>query len=237
MAKKAVVKKEPKAQAEEIKITKILGKAYLNGLVSMVCLGKKGEFQVKDSNGNILVIYGGSKTEQFKEEIGVFNVGLLLDILKTTEKPDITYEDGVLTIKEGSKTFEYLTADPGVIFTAYNPKPGEHIQAKLKKIDKFTELVLPDEQKAEIMKGMSVLKDTSVVFIENDIFGVGGEHENKYRVQMPGFLAEGRITLPKKELQEILSACEGAVTMEIREGGVPVVVREKDLTYIINQQG
>lgn len=209
---------------------KVLEKANLGGIVPMVKLGKKGEFDVWDSDKCVRVIYAGGAKELFDEEIGIFNLGLLLDILKTMAEPKISYKDGVLTLKEGGKTFEYLTADPGVVYTAHKKEKGES------KAVIATTIYLSVEQIKDILKGASVLKDASIVIIEGNSINIGGENENKYQLKLEKGAAVARIILPKKAFQAVLSACEGEVTIGIRPDGAPVVVEEKDLVYIINQQ-
>lgn len=226
----------------------VLSKASLGGLVTMVKIGKKGEFEVQDVNKTILVSYDGGKEELFKEEIGIFNLALLLDILGFADEPKVTYgKDGVLTVKAGSQSFEYMTADPGVIFTTYNmdEKKEPHIMDKLKKAGKATVIKMSPEVVKEILKGMSVLKDATVAFFDGNTFGVGSDNENKYRAKLDkGIEAPEKIKLPKKELQAILTACEGVpegkgkesmniVTIELRGDGAPVVIKEKDLTFVL----
>jgi hypothetical protein len=211
----------------------------------MVRLGKKGEFETQDVNKTVLVAYDGGKEELFKEEIGIFNLALLLDILGFADDPKVTYgKDGVLTVKVGSQSFEYMTADPGVIFTTYNPgdKKEPHIMDKLKKAGKPTVIQMSPEIVKEILKGMSVLKDATVAFFDGNTFGVGGENENKYRAKFEkGVESPEKIKLPKKELQAILTVCEGVakgkdvsyITIELRGDGAPVVIKEKDLTFVL----
>jgi hypothetical protein len=228
----------------------VLSKANLGGLVMMIKLGKKGEFEVQDANKTLLVSYDGEKDEVFKEEIGIFNLGMLLDILGFADEPKISYaKDGVLTVKAGNQSFEYMAADPSVIFTAYRPEKGEHILDKMKKAGKPVVIQMSAEVVKEILKGMSVLKDATVAFFEGNTFGVGGENENKYRAKLIDKTAQApeKIKLPKKELQAIFTACEGVregkgkeavdvVTIELRGDGAPVVIREKDLTFVLWRQ-
>lgn len=232
-------------------IKNVLSKASLGGLVTMVRLGKKGEFEVQDVNKTVLVMYAGGKEDIFKEEIGIFNLALLLDILGFADDPKITYsKDGVLAVKAGSQSFEYMTADPGVIFTAYNPgeKKEAHITDKLKKAGKPVVIKMSSAIVKEILKGMSVLKDATVAFFDGNTFGVGGDNDNKYRAKLDkDIAAPEKIKLPKKELQAILTACEGVtegkgkdatsvVTIELRGDGAPIVIKEKDLTFVLWRQ-
>ena len=218
-------------------LKKVLEKANLGGMVPMVKLGTKGEFEVADNDKSLLVMYGGDKAELFKEEIGIFNLGLLLDILKTMDEPKIAYKDGTLTVKEAGKSFEYMTAEPSVIFTAYKPAKGEHIKTKLSKAGEAVKVKLSPDQIKDILKGAAVLKDASIIFIEGDVIGIGGENENKYRLKLEkGAGVAEKITLPKKSFQAVLAACEGEVVLEARAEKAPVVVKENDLTFVVYQQ-
>ena len=217
-------------------LKKVLDKASLGGMVGMVRLGTTGKFACEDGDKSLLVFYKGEEKDLFKEEIGVFHLGVLLDILKSMDDPKITYKDGTLTIKEGGKTFEYLTADPEVIYTTYKPGKGEHIDSKLDKVGKAVKIKLTVEQVRDILKGASVLKDASIIFIEGDVIGIGNENENKFRIKLEkGAGIEDKVVLPKKAFQAVLQACEGEVTLALRKDKAPVVVTENDLTFVIKQ--
>ena len=222
----------------------ILQKAYLGGLIGMIKLGKKGEFEITDSGKVVMVIYPGGDKELFKEEIGIFTLSMLLDMLKMLSEPTLTYKDGTLKIKEKDKVFEYLTADPEVIYTAYKAtKDEEHILTKLSKAGKAVKVKVAKDIVQAILQGATILKDATVVTMETSDSGkainvnIGGENEHKFRVRIGDAPAlKDTVMLPKKEFQAILTECTGdEIEMEVRPGKAPVVIKEADVTYILNQ--
>jgi hypothetical protein len=221
----------------------ILQKAYLGGLIGMVKLGKKGEFEITDSGRTVMVMYAGGDKELFKEEIGIFTLATLLDMLKMLSEPTLTYKDGVLKIKEGWKSFEYLTADPEVIYTAYKPaKDEEHILTKLSKAGKAIKVKMAKDIVQAILQGATILKDATIVTMEasgsgNTIINIGGENEHKCKIKLADTPElKDTVMLPKKEFQAILTECTGdEIEMEIRPGKAPVVIKEADVKYILNQ--
>ena len=226
----------------------VLRKASLGGIINMIRLDKVAGFEVQDANKTVLVIYSGAEGQGFSEDIGIFNLGLLLDMLSIVDDPKISYKDGILTIKAGSQSFEYMTADPSVIFTAYEPeKLQDHVMKKIEKAGKATVVKISAEAVQVILKGMSVLKDASVAFFEGNTFGIGNTNENSYKVKLlKDVEVPEKVLLPKKELQAILSVCEGVaegkgkdkgsiITISIRGDGAPVVIKEQDLTFVLNR--
>jgi hypothetical protein len=221
----------------------ILQKAYLGGLIGQIKLGKKGEFEITDSGKVVMVLYGGGDKELFKEEIGIFTLATLVDMLKMMDEPTLGYKDGILKIKEKDKSFEYMTADPGVIFLSYKPTKDEpHILDKLSKAGKAVKVKVTKDVIQAILQGATILKDATVVTMEasgssNTIINIGGENEHKFKVKLADTPElKDTVTLPKKEFQAILSECTGdEIEMEIRPGKAPVVIKEADVKYILNQ--
>lgn len=220
----------------------VLKKAFLGGIVPMVKLGTKGEFEVSDPNRNVLVIYKGEDKELFKEDVGIFNLSLLLDMLKMAEDPKITYKDGILVIKDGSKVFEYMTAEPSVIYTAYQPEKGsEHVLDKIKKLEGAVTVKLGRDTIKDILQGSSILKDAQYVTIEGKeksiTFIIGGANEHRFRVKVDvDTLLKEPVMVSKPVLQAVLSECEGdEIPVTLYPKKAPVVICEQDVKYIINQ--
>ncbi len=241
--KEAPVPVAPRAESADTKLRRILAKAYMGGLIKSIKLGKNGAFEVPDDSKNVLVIFNGLEDDGadfFSEEIGIIDLGMLVNILKTTTDPMIKYKDGVLTIKEGTKEFKYLTAEPTVV-SSYTPATGtEHLEVRIAKT-KAVDVTITPEELQNILKACIILKDASRMHIGEKDKGmcvvVGTEQENSYEIQLgvpPAF--DGWIALPKRETQAVLEACEGPVTLELRAGDdAPVVVKEKDLKIFIGR--
>jgi hypothetical protein len=217
----------------------ILKKAHMGGVINAIRLAKNGGFEIMDDAKLILAIYPGGDKNIFAEEIGIFDLGGLLSLFGTMTDPKVKYKEHVLVLEEGENTWSYMTAEPGIIYQAYAPKKSdEHAMVSLKKVKPVKVIVHQDRIK-EIDKYASAVKDATRMFIDSKKgirIGVGSEKETCGVVGLGGEeKLDGRINLPKREFQAILGACEGDVEMELRPDDLPVVLKEKDITFIIHQ--
>ena len=223
---------------------KVLQKAHLNGLVKELVLEKDGSFEVRDDQQTLWVLYKSKEKELFKETLGIFGLGQLVSIFKVFSDPKIKYKDHILSIEEEGSRFEYTTAETDNIASAYRPKKGEHILDKLAAIKPVHKITLPAAKIQALLDGARILKDASVMFIEGGEkanIGIGAKFENKYHVKIDAKLdISWPILVPKSKLEAILAECEGDVTIELRESKEdldlpPIVIKEKELVYILQQ--
>jgi hypothetical protein len=223
-------------------LSRVLSKAHLGGIVKAIKVSSKGAFEVVDENKLLMISYAGTDKDLFKDEIGIIDLGTFVSILNATENPTMKYnsKDGVLSIDDGKKKFKYLTADPSVVTAAeYKASSDEHVTKVIKKVPAASVNIaanIPD-----LLKACSILKDATQIIISKSgkkaIIEIGGEYQNSYEATLDVELPfDEKILLSKKEMQAVLTMCEGDTIMELRSGeNIPVVIREKDLTVYINK--
>jgi len=119
--------------------------------------------------GNKLATISGQKSiiaeatveDSFPNDFGIYDLNEFLSALSLFTDPDLTFNDKVVTIKEGTSTIKYYASSPEVLTV-----PSKSINFP----DVDVEFDLSGEVLASILKTASVLRASDVSFI-----GEGGE--------------------------------------------------------------
>jgi len=124
------------------------------------------------------------------DEIGLFNISEFNSVINVIDDPEITNNDGTLTISNGSNSIKYGTTSIDIIESECRGNPG--LIDKVKENEKVASFSLSLKELDRIKKMSGLLKDLSDLVITsdgNDISIVVTSKErssNNYTVQLEG---------------------------------------------------
>jgi hypothetical protein len=131
--------------------------------------------------------------EEF-DEIGIFNINELLSVIGIIDDPEITNENGVLTIKGSKSSIKYGTTTVDIIESECRGNP-ELIQ-KIKNNENIISFDLDAKELEKIKKMSGVLKDLTDMVVESQdgkiLVSLQGKERssNSYNIEFEGSSTE-----------------------------------------------